>query len=1003
MILICIFSIIVNKSISLFQGKTCGQVQCKECGKINTNYQEIYSLQLEVKNQRNFSEAMERFIAGTEVTGYMCEECNKRVTAVKRTILSSLPSILFVHLERFTYNFDNEMNEKIHTRFEFPNNVNLLPYTEEGTQEENENSPSKPEEGKKEIKQIPMQIAKTDSKEEPTQVEYLKLHRKQSELEAKEKESHSGAAEKKKATNKKKEKKDPDYYTYKLVGVVVHNGNADSGHYYSYINVNERTNWELSREYLNTEKDKWLAFDDSYVKDFDFKNLANECFGGSVEDSGAMGIDDAEANRFFASRSKSAYMLIYERKLKSMIPEKLPPEASINIKSEDVVLDSLDCTGTAIPRVENMHLAENGALGGAVPMSIGSEVAQRNYYAKNTKANELYKLHPFYNVPISILPFILEETTKDNIKLLYEKLCYQIEFIKFVRTLVSNSSCSYKTSVNPIITKELHYYCLMIGIKFLLNIFPHLANAENYSYYLKENIAEVACKYPDHAEIVLQKYISEPQKIFDLLITCPEQQLHAGFCEFLIKVFSAKFKVEEELWVYSKAEPMDISNKATAMVISQGGQVSHASSVASSASSSSLPIPTTQLFLDKMLAFLKTKELLEAWTKFQYYFECIKEIFIRNQSLKLVQYAHERDLTATLLDFILEKKSPINQNPKRIEMGSYAAQPDLSSVLPLVAYLVKRFKEMPDKFPISNNTLLCLHSEELINKHLSSKGGLENFTDTILDFCKNDKKYSKLICRFMLKIINDYDPNKIAPYFGLLSGILAIEDKLQDLRIEWILGFAQPFSEKVLGLSLISYYSFEGDINKYVSPLCITTYNYPLLWQLWKIRQRSDYFVLQSIAVLFQIVAKYEKLYQFMKLVPSPDYVHARYSDWIVQFVNDFPKVTSIMGVTTEQKEKTYSDAVIGVSKYKSKIEEEKEASNPTQNYIIGLATKEEELKDKQLWSNEGWELRFIEITTEIYESKPNGTTNLAISLDYIKNHFRSKETSSNYGKLSYI
>jgi len=31
---------------------------------------------------------------------------------------------------------------------------------------------------------------------------------------------------------------DKDYYEYKLVGIVVHVGTADFGHYYSFINTN---------------------------------------------------------------------------------------------------------------------------------------------------------------------------------------------------------------------------------------------------------------------------------------------------------------------------------------------------------------------------------------------------------------------------------------------------------------------------------------------------------------------------------------------------------------------------------------------------------------------------------------------------------------------------------------------------------------------------------------------------------------------------------------------
>lgn len=59
----------------------------------------------------------------------------------------------------------------------------------------------------------------------------------------------------------------PDsYYNYELVGVIVHSGGADAGHYYSFIK--ER----------NT--DKWLRFDDRNVEDFRIENLKDECFGG---------------------------------------------------------------------------------------------------------------------------------------------------------------------------------------------------------------------------------------------------------------------------------------------------------------------------------------------------------------------------------------------------------------------------------------------------------------------------------------------------------------------------------------------------------------------------------------------------------------------------------------------------------------------------------------------------------------------------------------------------
>lgn len=57
---------------------------------------------------------------------------------------------------------------------------------------------------------------------------------------------------------------DPDEnYEYKLVGVVVHMGTADAGHYISYININRGTKSEDNPEWLKTESDKWLEFNDS--------------------------------------------------------------------------------------------------------------------------------------------------------------------------------------------------------------------------------------------------------------------------------------------------------------------------------------------------------------------------------------------------------------------------------------------------------------------------------------------------------------------------------------------------------------------------------------------------------------------------------------------------------------------------------------------------------------------------------------------------------------------
>jgi hypothetical protein len=137
---------------------------------------------------------------------------------------------------------------------------------------------------------------------------------------------------------------------YKLVGVVLHMGTADAGHYLSYININRGEKDEETPEWLLTEKEKWLEFNDSQVKHYAFNSLEADCFGGGNPNS--MGGDSFDY-------SKNAYMLIYEKRrknpLKFVIPEPLVQ------RSEPQMLITTESIETEIPKQqisvkpEDMH------------------------------------------------------------------------------------------------------------------------------------------------------------------------------------------------------------------------------------------------------------------------------------------------------------------------------------------------------------------------------------------------------------------------------------------------------------------------------------------------------------------------------------------------------------------------------------------------------------------------------------------------------------------------
>ena len=83
--------------------------------------------------------------------------------------------------------------------------------------------------------------------------------------------------------------------TFELVGVLVHSGTAESGHYYSYIRERPSTG----------AKESWVEFNDETVSPWDPIHMEHHCFGGS-DPPGPEGVLQYD-------RVYSAYMLFYQR------------------------------------------------------------------------------------------------------------------------------------------------------------------------------------------------------------------------------------------------------------------------------------------------------------------------------------------------------------------------------------------------------------------------------------------------------------------------------------------------------------------------------------------------------------------------------------------------------------------------------------------------------------------------------------------------------------------
>ncbi|GFP57248.1 ubiquitin carboxyl-terminal hydrolase puf [Trichoderma asperellum] len=84
---------------------------------------------------------------------------------------------------------------------------------------------------------------------------------------------------------------------FELVGILVHSGTAESGHYYSFIR--ERTSTD--------DQPRWFEFNDDNVSLWDPRNMANHTFGGPSQQS----INDNNGTGY--TKNYSGYMLFYQR------------------------------------------------------------------------------------------------------------------------------------------------------------------------------------------------------------------------------------------------------------------------------------------------------------------------------------------------------------------------------------------------------------------------------------------------------------------------------------------------------------------------------------------------------------------------------------------------------------------------------------------------------------------------------------------------------------------
>uniref|UniRef100_A0A8C7W9I2 Ubiquitin carboxyl-terminal hydrolase 34 n=1 Tax=Oncorhynchus mykiss TaxID=8022 RepID=A0A8C7W9I2_ONCMY len=239
-----------NTVKTLFGGVITNNVVSLDCDHVSQTAEEFYTVRCQVADMKNIYESLDEVTIKDTLEGdnmYTCSQCGKKVRAEKRACFKKLPRILSFNTMRYTFNMVTMMKEKVNTHFSFPLRLDMTPYTED------------------------FLMAKGDRKE---------------------------------GFREEGEAKVAESYEYDLIGVTVHTGTADGGHYYSFI-----------RDIVNPhayKNNKWYLFNDAEVKPFDSAQLASECFGGEMTTKTYDSVTDKFMD-FSFEKTHSAYMLFYKR------------------------------------------------------------------------------------------------------------------------------------------------------------------------------------------------------------------------------------------------------------------------------------------------------------------------------------------------------------------------------------------------------------------------------------------------------------------------------------------------------------------------------------------------------------------------------------------------------------------------------------------------------------------------------------------------------------------
>lgn len=246
----------------------------------------------------------------------------------------------------------------------------------------------------------------------------------------------------------------------------MHSGQANGGHYYSFIQNKTSSNDDDDRDDVlssqnvnifdtttnnNTSENNWYKFDDGDVSEFkmDDDELRNQCFGGDYTGE----VYDNIMKRMAYKKQKrwwNAYILFYERLTKndfqqqnhSSLQQQQQQQSNTSTSGDTSLLSSMSSgVGSMLFNKQRNQSGDSNSTLSRRTCRANSTVFQHDDLAK----------------PIKIPSFILKSVHKKNIKFLHHRHHFSVEYFQFMKKL-SQANLYLCQSESPLVMKSPSYF-----------------------------------------------------------------------------------------------------------------------------------------------------------------------------------------------------------------------------------------------------------------------------------------------------------------------------------------------------------------------------------------------------------------------------------------------------------------------------------------------------------------------------------------------------------------